>query len=97
MWAYTGGLHGRLDRAAQRSYPTRSINCGEEGVVPALPTIGRDGKFPQVRVLDDTLAADRPVRAAVRAIRTSAPFLQFAASMGGESAEFTVRIDYSLC
>ena len=94
--AYTEGLHARLNRAAQRSYPTRSIDRGEEGVVPVLLTIGRDGKLLQVRVLDDTLAADRLVKAAVKAIQRSAPFPQFAADMGGEPTEFTVRINYSL-
>ena len=94
--AYTEGLHARLNRAAQRSYPTRSIDRGEEGVVPVLLTIGRDGKLLQVRVLDDTLAADRLVKAAVKAIQKSAPFPQFAADMGGEPTKFTVRINYSL-
>ena len=94
--AYTEGLHARLNRAAQRSYPTRSINRGEEGVVPVLLTIGRDGKLLQVRVLDDTLAADRLVGAAIRAIQNSAPFPQFAADMGGEPIEITIRLGYSL-
>ena len=90
--AYTEGLHARLNRAAQRSYPTRSINRGEEGVVPVLLTIGRDGKLLQVRVLDDTLAADR----LVRAIQNSAPFPQFATDMSGEPIEITIRLGYSL-
>lgn len=60
-------------------------------------TIGRGGKLLEVRVLDDTLAADRLVKAAVRAIQRSAPFPQFAADMGGGAqAEFTVNINYSL-
>ncbi len=94
--AYTEGLHARLNRAARRSYPTRSINRGEEGVVPVLLTIRGDGALLEVRVLDDTLAADRLVKAAVKAIQRSAPFPQFAADMGGEPIEFPVHIDYSL-
>ena len=72
------------------------MDRGEEGVVPVRLTIGGDGKLLEVRVLDDTLAADRLVKAAVRAIQRSAPFPQFAADMGGAPAEFTVNINYSL-
>ncbi len=93
---YGEGLFRKINRNAARSYPRRSMERREEGVVPVRLKVGPAGQLLSVRILDESLASSRLVRAAVRAVERSAPFPAFQSGMGAEPVEFDIRVIYVL-
>ena len=93
---YIGDLYQRLNRAARRDYPWKSIERREEGVVPLRLTVLAGGELESVEVVDRSQAPERLIDAAVRAVQRSAPFPSFPSEMGSDSETFDVRIIYEL-
>ena len=93
---YIGDLYQRLNRAARRDYPWKSIERREEGVVPLRLTVLAGGELESVEVVDRSQAPERLIDAAVRAVQRSAPFPSFPSEMGSDSETFDVRIIYKL-
>lgn len=93
---YAGTLHRKINARAQRRYPRKSAKRGEEGVVPIRLEVGTAGELLSLTVLDESLASGRLIKAAIKAVKKSAPFPSFAPEMGAGSAIFEVKILYKL-
>ena len=65
-------------------------------MVPVRITIDRVGDLISVDVLDDSLAPERLIKAALKAVRKAAPFPAFSAELGDYSRQFDVRIIYKI-
>ncbi len=68
-------LHGKISKAAARSYPRRSLEFGEEGTVVMLIRLRENGTLVDIKILEErTHAPARLRRAAQRAVARAAPF-----------------------
>jgi TonB family protein len=93
---YGRALYQRINTRAQNTYPKRALKRGEQGVVLLRLTVDARGNLLSVDVVDESNATPRLARAAIKAVRSAAPFAEFVDGMTTEPTRFEIPIAYRL-